>query len=1150
MVHLSSHPFVRIRICLIPTLSHTHLLTQLSPTQVRFEVRQAAAIQLKNICRECWAERVQYSTAAMLGGSNDTTAVTTLAADGTVVVEGTTPTSTFDTGTALSLTSSSPSNYSSLLLLSVHDKDMVKHGLIHALLNEHEKSLRDLLAETLQTIVIHDFPQQWTNLIPTLLNTIAVGIQQAGIVANTAATPSITTTDHTTTAAATTTTATGSFNGLQIHNALLAIRKVTKRYEYKSREQRGPLNDIVVQAFPLLLPLGQHLSNPNSQQHSLEAAMMLKQILKIFWSSTQFYLPNISANPSTSTPTTTTNTSNGDNNENNNTNSSDHSSSIGLARPEQLQPWFDILTNALKKPLPEASTGLEPVNQPTDVDGRNAWPWWKVKKWAVQIMSRLFSRYGIPSYADDAYAKEFAMYFSQYVAPQFLGPIFDTLNLRPTNQFCTDRVLHLCLTFVDLAVELASTYKMIKPHLNFIQYQVCFPTMCLNESDIDCFDNDPIEFVHKQNSPLADFNDPRMSAITLITDLVKHRGQDVTRNILGYMTEILQRYATPTIPIEQKNHVEFDGALLTFGSLAKFLLVKDKYAKEIEGLLLTSVFPSFNSPIAFIRYRACWMVQQYSSAKFSDDGTHLRTLLQMVLQRLSDPALPVQIEASKALRFLIEADSAEETLLPVLPQLLHEYFRIMNEIGNDEVVSALQVLLDKFGDHIEPHAIVLVTQLSQAFHQYCRAGEDDDDDDAALAAAQCLECIATVLKGICAKETILKSLEPLLIPLVLKILGNDGEFIEYLECALDILTFLTYFQDTLSPDVWQTFPLIYMAFDQWAYDYLNMMVPCLQSYIAKGPDVFLSGSAQLPEGNIPYIDLVSNMVAKTVSNDRASEAECRYALSMFMCILHNCPHKVDGYLPFINDIALGKLGQQVNLDAPTTRISVYQVIGSALHYNPQLEIIELEKRGVTQQVFLKWIADSEKIERWLPRKLTVLGFTSIFNIPMASLPASISSLIPHILHTVSKMALALKEDAEKGEADDNDGIDVEAEDEHVGDLEQGFDEDEDVRNEVDETYRKALSGVTNWDSDMHAFLNGDWEEDGEDVDEDYTSPIDQIDELILLNDTLIAAFQREPETYSLVQQNLPPESVANCQTIFTIAKLMRAQAAQQASQQS
>jgi hypothetical protein len=104
-------------------------------------------------------------------------------------------------------------------------------------------------------------------------------------------------------------------------------------------------------------------------------------------------------------------------------------------------------------------------------------------------------------------------------------------------------------------------------------------------------------------------------------------------------------------------------------------------------------------------------------------------------------------------------------------------------------VAALQVIIDKFGDHIEPHALALVTQLSTAFDQYCNAGEDEDDDDAAMAAAQCLECIATVLKGICEKPELYKTLEPQLIPLTLKILGNDGDYIEYLECALDILTF-------------------------------------------------------------------------------------------------------------------------------------------------------------------------------------------------------------------------------------------------------------------------------------------------------------------------------------------------------------------------
>ena len=1035
-------------------------------TQVRFEVRQAAAIQLKNICREGWAERSHY-------------------------------------GPYEEVPKQQP-------LLSDDDKQAVKTGLITTLLDEPEKSMRSLLAETLHTVVIHDFPDKWPQLILQLVQTIQNGVNDM---------------EH---------------QGLYVHNALVALRKVCKRYEYKSREQRGPLNSIVQATFPLLLPLGRELSAEN--QHSLEAAMMLKQILKIFWSSTQFYLPGSHEHPATTTAAAAAAAD------------ATAASAANLARPEQLQPWFDILARALKKPLPEDSTGLEPRGQPVDVDARNAWPWWKVKKWAVQIMSRLFSRYGIPSYADedDPESKTFAFYFSRTVAPQFLGPVFDTLNLRPTGQFCTDRVVHLSLTFVDLAVELSSTYKLLKPHLDFLLFQVCFPTMCLSEDDIDCFENDPVEFVHKQNSPLADFYDPRMSAITLVTDLVKHRGQDVTQQLLGRMTEILHRYSAA--PADQKNHVEKDGALLTFGSLSKFLLAKEKYASEIEGLLVTSVFPDFNSPVAFLRYRACWMVQQFCTVKWSDDGTHLRSLLEMVLNRLNDPALPVQIEASKALRFLIESDGAESTLLPVLPQILNEYFRIMNEIGNDEVVSALQALLDKFGDHIEPHAVALVTQLSNAFYQYCTAGEDEDDDDAALAAAQCLECISTVLKGVCGKETILHTLEPLLMPLVFKILGNDGDFIEYLESALDILTFLTYFQSQLSPEVWLAFPLVYVAFDQWAYDYLNMMVPCLLSYINKGPDMFLASKAQLPEGQIPYIDLIVSMASKTITNDSASEVECRYALSLFMGILHNCHGKVDAYLPFINEVILGKLGQQINQENPLTRISIYQVIGSALYYNPQLELVELEKRGVTQQVLSKWIEDTEKMDRWLPRKLTVLGLASLFTLPTSALPPSVAGSLPQLIHVGVTTSLKMKDDLEKGGPNrDDDGIEHPEKSlgDDVGDLDHGFGEDEDVTNEVDEAYRKALHQTGEWTVDMAKFFLGDlFDEGGEDVDEDYSSPLDQVEELILLNDTLKHAFQREPDTYQQIQAALPPDSVAACQKLFTIADAMRAQAAQQASHQS
>jgi importin-7 len=959
------------------------------------------------------------------------------------------------------------------------DKDLVRNHLVDALLSEREKSVRDLLAETLHSIAVHDFPESWPTLIPKLLDTIRQSDDPN--------------------------------QALAVHNALLALRKVCKRYEYKSKDQRAPLNAIVQQSFPMLLALAQRLSDPN--ENSLEAAMMLKQIFKIFWSSTQFYLPGGEGN----------------------------NPSPALSHPEALQPWFDILCFALKKTLPEATSGLEPRGQPTSVEERNAWPWWKVKKWSVQIMSRLFSRYGIPMYAEEE-VQEFARHFSQNVATQMLQPVCETLNLRPSGNFCTDRLVYLCLTYVDLAIDLAPTYKLLKPHLDFLLYKVCFPTMCLTQSDIDCFENEPHEFVHRQTSPLADFYDPRMAAINVVTDLVQHRGQDVTQPLLRFLTEILQRYnATPDA---EKNHIEKDGALLTFGSLSKYLLSKKKYSGELEGLLISSVFPDFNSSVGFLRYRACWMVQQFSNIQWSDDGTNLRTLIQMVLQRLSDPALPVQIEASKALRFLIESDGAEETLLPVLPLVLTEYFRIMNEIGNDEVVAALQVIIDKFGDHIEPHALALVTQLSSAFDQYCNAGEDEDDDDAAMAAAQCLECIATVLKGLCEKPQLYKVLEPQLIPLTLKILGNDGDYIEYLECALDILTFLTYFPDEIAPGLWQAFPLIYVAFDQWAYDYLNLMVPPMQSFITKDPKTFLQGIAVVPEGAVSYVDLVFSIVAKTVTNDRSSESECRQALSLFLSILHSCNGLVDAYIPMINEIVLGKLGQQASAENPLTRISIYQVIGSALYYNPILELTELEKRGVTQQVFAKWILDAETSMKgkFLPRKLTIIGLSSLLKIPPGNWPVSINASIPSLIAQLVHMTIQLKEDAEAPKeitANDDDAPDatLEVQDEDDGD--GGFAEDEDVKNDMDDAYKKALNGSSTWDDDMAKFLLGEYDNDGEDAEEDFSSPLDSVDELLYLSDTLSAAFASAPDFYQQIQSAMPPGSVEAVHRIFAAASAVR-----------
>ena len=83
---------------------------------------------------------------------------------------------------------------------------------------------------------------------------------------------------------------------------------------------------------------------------------------------------------------------------------------------------------------------------------------------------------------------------------------------------------------------------MLRPHMNFLIYKICFPAVCLTPEGIALFDCDPHELVHYQNYLIYDFYDPRMTAITLITDLVKHCGKEVTQVLLGFLIYIMIHY--------------------------------------------------------------------------------------------------------------------------------------------------------------------------------------------------------------------------------------------------------------------------------------------------------------------------------------------------------------------------------------------------------------------------------------------------------------------------------------------------------------------------------------------------------------------------------------------------------------------------------
>jgi hypothetical protein len=173
-----------------------------------------------------------------------------------------------------------------------------------------------------------------------------------------------------------------------MHNGLIALRQVVKRLEYKQKgPERAPLDVIVSTALPLLQQLMATLLESANQ--TLEAALIMKLCLKVLWSCTQFDLPAGCGSSSGE--------------EEGGTGAAGAAAAAAAVDPAMLAhlgKWLELIGLVIAKPLPEASEGLEPAGQPTTEEERNQWPWWKLKKWALQLLSRWFHRYGMPQYAE------------------------------------------------------------------------------------------------------------------------------------------------------------------------------------------------------------------------------------------------------------------------------------------------------------------------------------------------------------------------------------------------------------------------------------------------------------------------------------------------------------------------------------------------------------------------------------------------------------------------------------------------------------------------------------------------------------------------------------------------------------------------------
>lgn len=136
--------------------------------------------------------------------------------------------------------------------ISMEDRKVIKANLVEAIIFQPSKLIRAPLLQCIYFIAQTDFPNDWTELVPTIMTNFQSNDQN------------------------------------RIYGALCCLRQIFKRYQFKRPEERLPIYALVQGTFPILLNLGQALVSETSN----ECFEMMRILIKTFFLAISMSVPD------------------------------------------------------------------------------------------------------------------------------------------------------------------------------------------------------------------------------------------------------------------------------------------------------------------------------------------------------------------------------------------------------------------------------------------------------------------------------------------------------------------------------------------------------------------------------------------------------------------------------------------------------------------------------------------------------------------------------------------------------------------------------------------------------------------------------------------------------------------------------------------
>ena len=849
-----------------------------------------------------------------------------------------------------------------------------------------------------------------------------------------------------------------------VYGAVRALAVLAETFEYRRGERREPFNALVERFFPLLATLFGSIVDVDT----LESAAMQKVILHTYWCSFQIRQPPC------------------------------------LRTEESITTWMGLFAQVLGKIIPPGVA----AEHHSDI---NQFPWYENQKQTMAIINRLLHRYGQPEMVPEEEGLPFAEYFRNQIAPSVVELILQVFSSWIDGERdIAPLVLREYYTFLEAAVRHSVTFGALKENLQIVYTECVFPTLCISDEDLEEWEDDPRFYVKRSHNVFEDFISPVTAAAGFLVELAKVRPQWGIPLVTQYASHVFDEFDAD--PSDMERARAKTGALLSLAAVAPKIITLNEYKADLEALMLNTILNDLSSPYNFLRLRAAYTAGKYWDMEFSSPEVH-QNILTRVFSATEDEDLAVRITAGLALQKLIQRSDCDEYVVPLLDEILRTMLSLMGEIDSDQLVSALETIILRFGAAVVPLAVPIAESLAVLLERSLaeeKAAQDEEDleaifggDAPGLASLNCMRALASLITTLRYYDELYPQLEEVLRDTLVRLTSPEG--IDLLEEVMDLVSIFVTYSERPSVFAFEMLGRFIQAHFQWAFDYTRELLPPLCNIAMKAPEALVG----IEDGI--YISRLMEMYEKLLLADVA-EYDSQYGCRIAWVLLLTCEGLIDDCVPEFIRIALTKLSIATT---NALRVQCIEVVLYCIYYNPLATISILAQTDTLGDFFATWDALMDKFSRFDDKKVIILALTKLLAVPLEEYPDEFQGMLPGVINTLFGTCASLIEQIDKFEKKREElGLGDEKEMEALlEDEAEGWGEDEGIDDDEDKIDVRQVKYMEMLNTEYYQYEKMLQEDEDAEFADDFglELPIDAINEMDFVCNGVEAFFQAQPE---------------------------------------